>query len=66
VISHIADLLKHETGGDPMKDLKWTRRTTRKIARALRGLQIRISASTVYRLLKKMGFSLRVNPELLT
>jgi len=61
VIARIADLLKHETGGDPMKDLKWTRRTTRKIARALRGLEIRISASTVYRLLKKMGFSLRVN-----
>jgi len=61
VIARIADLLKHETGGDPMKGLKWTRRTTRKIARELRGLQIRISAGTVCRLLKKMGFSLRVN-----
>jgi hypothetical protein len=41
--------------------LKWTRRTTRKIARELRRLNIRISAKTVGRLLKAMGFSLRVN-----
>ncbi len=44
-----------------MKGLKWTRRTTRKIARELRRLQIRVSANTVRRLLKRMGFSLRVN-----
>lgn len=44
-----------------MRDLKWTRRATRKIARQLRRLNIRIGACTVGRLLKKMGFSLRVN-----
>jgi hypothetical protein len=41
--------------------LKWTRKTTRNIARQLRKLDIRISASTVGRLLNDMGFSLRVN-----
>jgi len=41
--------------------LKWTRKTTRNIARQLRKLDIHISASTVGRLLKDMGFSLRVN-----
>ena len=61
MIERIADLLKHDTAGDPMKGLKWTRRTTRKIARELRRVQIRISANTVRRLLKDMGFSLRVN-----
>lgn len=61
VIEQIADLLKHETAGDPMHGLKWTRKTTGKIARQLRQLDIRISAKTVGRLLKKMGFSLRVN-----
>jgi len=44
-----------------MRDLKWTRKTTRKVARHLRRLDIRVSASTVGRLLKAMGFSLRVN-----
>jgi len=61
VIKRVAELLKHETAGDPMNGLKWTRRTTRKIARELGRLQIRISATTVRRLLKRMGFSLRVN-----
>ncbi len=44
-----------------MHGLKWTRKTTRKVARQLRRLNIRISAKTVGRLLKDMGFSLRVN-----
>ncbi len=61
MIEHIADLLKHETAGDPVHGLKWTRKTTRKIAAQLRRLNIRVSANTVGRLLKDMGFSLRVN-----
>jgi len=61
VIKRIADLLKHETAGDPIHGLKWTRKTTRKVARQLRRLKILISAKTVGRLLKKTGFSLRVN-----
>lgn len=44
-----------------MRGLKWTRRATRKIARELRRLRIPIGATTVGRLLKRMGFSLRVN-----
>lgn len=61
MIERIAELLKHETAGDPVHGLKWTRKTTRKIARQLCRLNIRISANTVGRLLKDMGFSLRVN-----
>lgn len=61
MIGRIADLLQHETAGDPVHGLKWTRKTTRKVARHLRRLDIRISANTVGRLLKDMGFSLRVN-----
>ena len=57
----IAVLLRHETGGDPIHGLKWSRRACRKIARQLRLLKIRVSASTVRRLLKQLGFSLRVN-----
>jgi len=61
VIDRIADLLRHDKAGDPMHGLKWTRKTTRNIARQLRKVGIRISATTVGRLLKDMGFSLRVN-----
>jgi hypothetical protein len=57
----IADLLRHEIAGDPMHGLKWTRRATRKIARELRRMRISVGANTVSRLLKRMGFSLRIN-----
>ena len=53
--------MKHETAGDPMTGLKWTRRTTPKIAAELATLGIQISPRTIARLLKQMGFSLRVN-----
>jgi len=53
--------MQQETAGDPMTDLKWTRRTTQKIADQLAGLRIRVSRNTVGRLLKQMDYSLRVN-----
>lgn len=53
--------MKHETAGDPITGLKWTRKTTEKIAIELNKLGINISGNTVGRLLKHMGFSLRVN-----
>jgi hypothetical protein len=50
-----------ETAGDPISGLKWTHRTTQKIADELRKLGIEVCRNTVGRLLKKMGFSLRLN-----
>ena len=44
-----------------MTGLKWTHRTTAKIAGELKKMNIEVSANTVAKLLKKMGFSLRVN-----
>ena len=46
---------------DPMTGVKWTRRTTDKIACELRSLGVNVSSKTVGRLLKQLGFSLRVN-----
>lgn len=54
-------LLEHDTAGDPMTGLKWTRRTTEKIAEALQQIEIPVSPNTVARLLYQMDFSLRVN-----
>ncbi len=53
--------MEHETAGDPITGLKWTHTTTAKIAYELRRVGIAICPSTVARLLKQMGFSLRVN-----
>ena len=61
MIERIAELLKHETAGDPISGLKWTHKTPGKIAEQLRRLGITVSSRTVARLLKEMGFSLRVN-----
>lgn len=44
-----------------MKELKWTRKTTEKIAQELKSLDIDVSPNTVCRLLKKMKYSLKVN-----
>lgn len=53
--------MKHETAGDPMTGLKWTHKTTAKIAEELREAGIEVSPRTVARLLNDMGYSLRVN-----
>ena len=61
MIQAIGELMRHETAGDPMTGLKWTRRTTGKIAAQLGELGIEVGRNTVGRLLKEMGFSLKVN-----
>ena len=53
--------MRHDTAGDPMSGIKWTRRTTRNISEQLATLGIAVSKSTVGRLLKQMDFRLRVN-----
>ena len=58
--------MKHETAGDPMTGLKWTRRTTEKIADELREIGIVVCANTVCNLLRQMGYALRVNHKKLT
>jgi hypothetical protein len=53
--------MRHDTAGDPISGVKWSRRTTRKIAAELTALGIAVSKNTVGRLLKEMDFKLRVN-----
>ncbi|PYQ97157.1 MAG: ISAzo13 family transposase, partial [Acidobacteria bacterium] len=54
-------LLEDDTAGDPITGVKWSRRTTAKVALALGDFGISVSANTVARLLEHMGYSLRVN-----
>jgi hypothetical protein len=53
--------MQHDTAGDPITGIKWSRRTTRKIAEQLATLGIAVSKNTVGRLLKQMKYKLRVN-----
>jgi Rhodopirellula transposase DDE domain len=55
-------LLKYDTAGDPMTGIRWSHRTTLKIADSIRQQYgIDISPKTVARLLREMDYSLRVN-----
>ncbi len=53
--------MKYDTAGDPMTGLKWTKKTTRKITEELSKVGIKVSANTVAKLLKLLGFSLKKN-----
>ncbi len=53
--------MEHDTAGDPITGLKWTRKTTEKIAFELNRQGILVCANTVGKLLKKLNFSLKVN-----
>lgn len=57
----IKRLMEYETAGDPMNGSKWSRKTTEKIACVLNEAGIEVSKNTVGRLLRQLGFSLRVN-----
>jgi hypothetical protein len=54
-------LLEHDTAGDPMTGLRWSRRATARISEELGQLGICVCPNTVARLLDQMGYSLRVN-----
>ena len=53
--------MEYETAGDPITGLKWTYRTTKKIAMELIAAGINICAVTVGRILKNLNYSLKAN-----
>jgi len=53
--------MQPETAGDPITGLKWSHKTTAKVAAELQASGIDVSPRTVARLLDSMGYSLRVN-----
>lgn len=58
--------MQPETAGDPVTGLKWTRKTTAKIAAQLKRVGIRVSRNTVGRLLRQMKYALRTNRKKIT
>ena len=53
--------MEYETAGDPMSGLKWTHKTTEKIADKLNLGGIQITAMTVGKILKTLNYSLKSN-----
>ena len=53
--------MKYETAGCPMGSLKWTKKTTQKIADELATIDIKISKTTVGKILKNLDYSLKTN-----
>lgn len=54
-------VLQDATAGDPITGLKWTRKTCRKIAKELKQNGFQIEHSTVPRLARLLGYTLRAN-----
>ncbi len=61
MVKQLQALVEDTTAGDPVSGLRWTRKSMRTLAKALRRLGFRIGAVTVGRLLKAKRYSLRTN-----
>src|SRR4249919_671499 len=57
----LEQMLKDEIAGDPMTEQKWIRSSVDRLSKRLADEGHQASGSTVARLLKKMGFSLKAN-----
>ena len=57
----LEELLKDATAGDPITGLKWTRKTPRKLSRELRRRGFKVGRTTVTRLARASGYTLRSN-----
>ena len=53
--------MQDATAGDPVKGLKWTRKTSRKLSRQLRRRGYKVRPDTVRRLLRQHGYVLGAN-----
>ena len=59
--AELDELLKDDTAGDPITGLKWTGKSLRKISRELETLGIEVNKDTLAKIMRDMGYSLRVN-----
>ena len=61
VKKEIENILEDNTAGDPMNKLKWTNKSTYKIADELKNKNKNISEDSVGRIIKQLGYSLQAN-----
>ncbi len=61
LLTDLESLVEPVTRGDPQSPLRWTCKSTNKLAVELQGLGHRVSPRTVYSLLEQLGYSLQAN-----
>jgi hypothetical protein len=61
ITTALEEMLSDEVAGSPEGEHKWVRSSVNKLAKRLRGLGFSVGHSTVWALLKRMGFSMRTN-----
>lgn len=61
LVAALEGLVDPEARGDPMSPLRWTSKSTRTLAAALRAAGHQVSDFVVRRLLKELGYSLQAN-----
>jgi hypothetical protein len=61
ILKALETLLQDATAGDPITGLKWTRKTSRKIAKELNRNDFQVEHSSIPRLVRLLGYTLRVN-----
>ena len=66
LVNDIEKIINGSTAGDPMKNLKWTCKSTRNIADELKKLDHDITHETVRAILKNQGYSLQINKKMLS
>ncbi len=66
MIEMLVQMVSRETAGDPMGGLLWTYRSLAKLAAELSKSGVNVSAATVGKWLKSLGYSLRVNRKTLS
>lgn len=59
ITAALQEMLSDEVAGDPMGGQTWVRSSARKLGRRLREKGFPVSNTTVWRLLKRMGFSMK-------
>jgi transposase len=59
VLTNLDDLVEPDARGDPMSAMRWTLKSTRQLADALKDMGHQISSWTVGQLLHQMGYSLQ-------
>lgn len=59
-------ILQDATAGDPISGLKWTRKTSRKLAEELKRKGYLVGHSTIPRLVRTLGYTLRSNQKRLS
>ena len=61
ILKALEKILRDATAGDPITGLKWTRKTSRNLARELKHKGFQVGRSAIARLARKLGYTLRGN-----